>query len=112
MVDGLTLGIDFGTSAVKVVALRGDGTVAAHASSGYETFKPAPDRAEQEPEDWWRALSTAAASAMAEIDPASVIAAGLSGQLNGIVLIDADGPARAGHLACDRRGRLTAGSSS
>lgn len=93
MVDGLTLGIDFGTSAVKVVALRGDGTVAAHASSGYETFKPAPDRAEQEPEDWWCALSTAAASVMAEIDPLSVIAAGLSGQLNGIVLIDADGAA-------------------
>jgi len=89
--ENLTLGIDFGTSAVKVVALRRDGTVAAQASHAYETFKPSPERAEQDPEEWWQALSGAACAVMAEIDPRSVVAAGLSGQLNGIVLVDADG---------------------
>ncbi len=91
MADDLTLGIDFGTSAVKVVALRRDGTVAAQASGAYETFKPSAVRAEQDPEEWWLALSRAASTVMTEIDPQSVVAAGLSGQLNGIVLVDADG---------------------
>lgn len=91
MADDLTLGIDFGTSAVKVAALSRDGTVVAQASGAYETFKPSPERAEQEPEAWWRALSEAATTVMAEIDPGRVVAAGLSGQLNGIVLVDADG---------------------
>jgi len=89
--DDLTLGIDFGTSAVKVVALARDGIVAAHASRSYETFKPAPDRAEQEPDDWWNALCEATRQVMSGLDPVRVVAAGLSGQLNGIVPVDGDG---------------------
>ncbi|MEW9807884.1 xylulokinase [Mesorhizobium sp. ZMM04-5] len=91
MADDLTLGIDFGTSAVKVVALAADGTVAAQASRPYATYKPAADRAEQEPQDWWDALCAATHEMMAALDPACVVAAGLSGQLNGVVLVDANG---------------------
>ncbi|MEP4754187.1 MAG: FGGY family carbohydrate kinase, partial [Nitratireductor sp.] len=56
MAETLTLGIDFGTSAVKAVALDAAGGVHALASAAYQTAKPAPDRAEQDPRDWWRAL--------------------------------------------------------
>ncbi len=91
MSDTLTLGIDFGTSAVKVVALSLDGTVAAHATAAYETQKPSADRAEQVPEDWWQALCQSTQRLMAILGDAPIAAAGLSGQLNGIVLVDADG---------------------
>ncbi|HTY29609.1 MAG TPA: FGGY family carbohydrate kinase, partial [Mycobacterium sp.] len=53
------LGVDLGTSAVKVVAVEPDGTVAATARCGYPTERPEPVAAEQDPEDWWRALQTA-----------------------------------------------------
>jgi xylulokinase len=89
--ETLTLGIDFGTSAVKVVALAPDGTVVAHATAAYETHKPSADRAEQVPEDWWQALCQSTRHLMALLGDAPIAAAGLSGQLNGIVLVDADG---------------------
>lgn len=89
--DILTLGIDFGTSAVKAIAMDADGNVRAAASAVYETMKPAADRAEQDPESWWRALTTVCRHVMASLGEATIGAVGLSGQLNGIVLADADG---------------------
>ena len=91
MAETLTLGIDFGTSAVKAVAVDADGGVHALASATYQTAKPAADRAEQDPQDWWRALGEVSHAVMAAIGGARVGAIGLSGQLNGIVLVDAAG---------------------
>lgn len=91
MPDTLTIGIDFGTSAVKVVALSLDGRVVAHATAAYETHKPSADRAEQVPEDWWQALCQSTRQLMTTLGDARIAAAGLSGQLNGIVLVDAHG---------------------
>lgn len=89
--DSLTLGLDFGTSAVKAIAMDADGHVHATASAAYETKKPAPDHAEQDPESWWQALRLVCRDIMARIGRASVDAIGLSGQLNGIVLVGTDG---------------------
>lgn len=89
--DSLTLGLDFGTSAVKAIAMDVDGHVHATASAAYETRKPASDRAEQDPESWWQALRLVCREVMARIGKARVEAIGLSGQLNGIVLVDIDG---------------------
>ncbi len=91
MSETLTLGIDFGTSAIKVVALTLDGSVVAHATAPYETHKPSADRAEQVPEDWWQALCQSTRRLVAILGDAPIAAAGLSGQLNGIVLVDANG---------------------
>lgn len=91
MSETLSLGIDFGTSAVKVVALSLDGNVVAHATAPYETHKPAADRAEQLPEDWWRALCQSTRRLMSTLGDAPIAAVGLSGQLNGIVLVDGQG---------------------
>ena len=91
MADTLTLGIDFGTSAVKAAAVDADGVIEASASAPYETMKPAADRAEQDPEAWWQALIIVCRTVLAGIDPQRLGAIGLSGQLNGIVLVDGDG---------------------
>ncbi len=50
------LGIDVGTSSLKIGLWREDGELIAHASSAYVTRRPAPTWAEQNPLDWWKAL--------------------------------------------------------
>lgn len=104
MAETLTLGIDFGTSAVKAVALDAAGGVRALASAAYQTAKPAPDRAEQDPQDWWRALGEVSRTVMAALGSARIGAIGLSGQLNGIVLVDKAGAVlRPGLIWLDQR---------
>ncbi|WP_158264318.1 FGGY family carbohydrate kinase [Nitratireductor sp. StC3] len=104
MAETLTLGIDFGTSAVKAVALDAAGGVRALTSAAYQTAKPAPDRAEQDPQDWWRALGEVSRTVMAALGSARIGAIGLSGQLNGIVLVDKAGAVlRPGLIWLDQR---------
>ena len=49
----LLLGIDIGTSSVKVALFDLNGNVIVVASKEYPTFRPKPNWAEQNPEDWW-----------------------------------------------------------
>lgn len=82
------LGIDIGTSGVKAVLLTGDGAVAAQASAPLTLSHPRPMWAEQDPADWWHACQ----AAVLALDPAlraQVRAIGLTGQMHGAVLLDA-----------------------
>jgi len=82
-----TIGIDVGTSAVKVAVVSLEGFILAEASRSYPTHTPHPGWVEQTPEDWWVAACAAIPEATGSVD-AEIIGAGLSGQLNGLVLID------------------------
>ncbi|WP_421725248.1 xylulokinase [Bauldia sp.] len=85
------LGIDLGTSAVKVVVQDETGTAVAKARVPYETTTPQANWAEQSPEDWWTATCTAVRAVLADLhDSLDIAAVGLSGQLNGFVLLDGD----------------------
>src|SRR5512134_2625185 len=84
-----SIGIDVGTSAVKVAVVGLDGLVMAEASRSYPTHTPHPGWAEQSPEDWWSAACAAIREA-AGAAGAEIVGAGLSGQLNGFVLLDED----------------------
>lgn len=53
------LGIDIGTSACKAAVFDQNGEVVASASEEYPVDYPRPGWAEQNPEDWWRAVCTA-----------------------------------------------------
>ena len=96
--SSLTLGIDLGTSAVKIVALGRDGRVAAGGSGDFATISTMPGQAEQDPADWLAAV----AAAMAELDAAlkprlpdwrsRVGAIGLAGQLPTLVCLGERGP--------------------
>ena len=83
------LGIDLGTSSVKVLVQDAEGRAMGKAQRAYRTAIPQPGWAEQSPAAWWRAVCDAvsAAGAAARADIRSV---GLSGQLNGFVLLDAE----------------------
>ncbi|EAR49653.1 Xylulokinase [Oceanicola granulosus HTCC2516] len=83
------LGIDLGTSAVKVLVLDDEGRVLGRAGRGYATRAPRPGWAEQSPQAWWRATCEACREALAA-SGAAIASVGLSGQLNGFVLLDAD----------------------
>jgi xylulokinase len=82
------LGIDVGTSATKVLALAEDGTTRAKARRAYPTHAPATNWAEQSVDDWWQATAGALAEVTGAIGGAEIAAIGLSGQLNGLVLVD------------------------
>ncbi len=86
-----TLGIDLGTSAVKVVLVDASGCVVASASAPLEVARPQPTWSEQDPEAWWRATNAAVCAAREQAPDAlrAVRAVGLSGQMHGATLLDA-----------------------
>lgn len=88
----LVLGVDLGTSAVKVIAASSAG-VAGTGTSSYPTFSLQPHQAEQDPADWMRALHEAIIDldrVLAPTWPAwrnAVEAIGLAGQLPTLVCL-------------------------
>src|SRR5581483_9349258 len=87
------LGIDVGTSGARALLIREDGSTVAAATSEYALHTPQPLWAEQEPEDWWQAMVSAVTEVVVEsgIQPGEIAAVGLSGQMHGLVLLDAAG---------------------
>ena len=87
------LGLDFGTSSVKVLLVDGEQAVLGTASVPLGISRPAPGHSEQDPADWWNATLTVIDALKAE-QPAALAAVrgiGLSGQMHGAVLLDAAG---------------------
>jgi xylulokinase len=83
----VTVGLDVGTTGVKALAVAEDGAVVARAEREYGLSTPNPGWAEQDPEDWWKAAS----GALEELGAAGEVAGiGLSGQMHGLVALDAD----------------------
>ena len=87
------LGIDLGTSRLKLLAIDPGGRQVAEATWPIEMSIPRPGWAEQDPEDWWVALATACKALLREgnIAPSSIEAIGLSGQMHGATFLDAGG---------------------
>src|SRR5687768_4618908 len=82
------IGLDIGTTAVKALAVdEEDGAIVARCEVGYPLSTPRPGWAEQDPEDWWRATEQALAELGVD-EPAGI---GLSGQMHGLVALDAAG---------------------
>ncbi|HYP32641.1 MAG TPA: FGGY family carbohydrate kinase, partial [Burkholderiaceae bacterium] len=86
-----TLGIDLGTSELKLALVDADGALVAGAGAPLKVSRPHPHWAEQLPGDWWRALLAAAGTLRASHPAAwaGVRAIGLSGQMHGAVLLGA-----------------------
>jgi len=89
------LGIDLGTSGVKAALFAAeDGHVIADAFMDYPLYHPRPGWAEQNPAEWWQATVAAiraclAGAAKLGVQPADICGVGLSGQMHGVVLLDA-----------------------
>ena len=89
----LFLGIDIGTSGTKCVIIDTRGQVVADATVEHPVSYPKPGWAEQDPEDWWTSTVAAVKQACASAAGLAprVEAIGLSGQMHGLVTLDAQG---------------------
>lgn len=84
------LGIDLGTSELKLLLLDDRHAVVAVAAQPLALSRPRPLWCEQNPDHWWQALDGAMRQLLA-IEPralGAVRAIGLSGQMHGAVLLD------------------------
>jgi xylulokinase len=106
----LFLGIDLGSSSTKVSVIDGKTGKSLGATSYPETelaiLSPAPGFAEQHPDTWWECVREACKRLFAKdgIDPARIEAVGISYQMHGLVLVDAEQKAlRPAIIWCDSR---------
>ena len=88
---GVVLGIDVSTTATKAILVDEAGSVVGIASSEYGFDVPAPLWSEQDPALWWTAAQDAIPRALASagLTGGDVVAVGLTGQMHGLVLLDA-----------------------
>ena len=87
----LALGVDIGTSGVRVLAVDEAGRVVAESVRSYPLLTPRPGWTEQNPEDWFDETVTALKELTAKLDGHELMALGLSGQMHGMVPLDAHG---------------------
>ncbi len=87
------LGLDVGTTGSKALLVDADGLVKASATTEYPMFTPQPLWAEQNPADWWAASVTSIREVLEKsgVKPGQVAGVGLTGQMHGLVLLDAQG---------------------
>ena len=101
------LGIDVGTGGTRAVLLEEAGRVLNSATAEHVPMhSPQMGWAEQEPHDWWRAgcLAVKACLEKTETSPSEIAAVGLTGQMHGLVLLDASGEVlRPSIIWCDQR---------
>ncbi|MBK8905148.1 MAG: xylulokinase [Anaerolineaceae bacterium] len=87
------IGIDSSTTATKALLLAETGDVVGVASSTYDYETPKPLWSEQHPELWWTGTVASIRQLLAEtaVRSSSIHAIGLTGQMHGLVLLDAAG---------------------
>jgi xylulokinase len=84
----VTIGIDLGTSGVKVIALTPDGRTVAASSATYPLLTPQPGWTEQQPADWLEGTKTALRALMPRLEGCEVVGVGVAGQMHGAVFLD------------------------
>jgi len=101
------LGLDIGTGGSRALLVNAKGeVVAAHTAAHEEILMHAPLWAEQRPENWWDAATEAIQGVLrsAGITGDQVTGVGLSGQMHGLVVLDAlDQVIRPSLIWCDQR---------
>jgi xylulokinase len=98
------VGVDLGTSGVKVLVVDLDDVVLGRGRAEYPVRVPSVGRAESDPADWWRATCRAVRQAVAQAREAEVVAVAVAGQMHGVMLATGGGdPVRPAILWLDQR---------
>ena len=91
MAKQYVIGIDIGTSGCKTLIVDHDGHVVRKAVEEYPLFIPRPGWSEQDPEHWWQAVLSTLKKVLSGFQAVNAVRAiGLSGQMHGLVALDAD----------------------
>jgi len=102
----MLIGSDIGTSGTKTVIFDLNGNALASDTQEYPLYQPQNGWAEQEPEDWWKAVYTSIKNVIAKsgAKPSDIKGIGLSGQMHGLVMLDKnDKVLRRSIIWCDQR---------
>lgn len=98
------IGIDIGTSGTKSIVVDTNGKVVASSTKTYPLYTPKPGWAEQDPADWYKAVVDSLHDILSGIDKADLLGVSFSGQMHGLVALDADSKViRPAMLWCDQR---------
>lgn len=86
------LGLDISTTGAKALLVSNDKIIATH-TTAQTVSSPFPLWSEQNPEDWWSGIAASIRAVLAEsgVHPSAVKAIGVTGQMHGLVMLDAAG---------------------
>ena len=84
----LYVGIDLGTSAVKLLLMDGEGKIQKIVSREYPLYFPHPGWSEQKPEDWYEQVMDGMKELIAEADKSKIAGISFGGQMHGLVILD------------------------
>ena len=85
------IGIDLGTSSVKLLLVSDEGKTVNTVSRSYPLEFPHPGWSQQDPLKWWDAVCDGIPELIRDIDAGEVAGIGTAGQMHGLVALDADG---------------------
>lgn len=84
------IGIDLGTSAVKLLLMDSEGKVCNIVSKEYPLYFPCPGWSEQDPEDWFAQTMQGLKELLMGFDKSQVAGISFGGQMHGLVMLDKD----------------------
>ena len=84
------IGIDLGTSAVKLLLMDEKGAIHNIVSKEYPLYFPHPGWSEQNPEDWFTQSMEGVKELIADCDRSKVAGISFGGQMHGLVVLDKD----------------------
>ncbi len=82
------IGVDLGTSAVKLSLVDEKGEIIKEVSRRYPLYFPQPGWSEQDPDEWWAAFADGVAELLDGVDASAVAGIGCGGQMHGLVVLD------------------------
>lgn len=82
------IGIDLGTSAVKLLAMDEKGVIQKVVSKEYPLYFPHPGWSEQSPQDWYEKTMEGLKELTASLDPSQIAGIGVGGQMHGLVALN------------------------
>lgn len=86
--EGFYLGVDLGTSSIKVSVSNYNGEIVCAKSHSYPLLTPKKNWTEQNPNDWYNAFIKVLKSLGTKIDLSLVNAISFCGQMHGLVVLD------------------------
>ncbi|KAH0786456.1 xylulokinase [Histomonas meleagridis] len=88
--SNLYIGVDLGTSAVKLLLMNSKGQIKNVISKEYPIFFPHPGWSEQNPDDWYCATITGLKELIENFDKSKISGICISGQMHGLVILDSN----------------------
>ena len=82
------IGVDLGTSAVKLLLMNDKGAIEKIVSREYLLYFPRPGWSQQNPEDWWNGTVEGIRELISGIDGNLVAGISFGGQMHGLVILD------------------------